>query len=174
VSTRIAIIAAMAANRVIGKEGKLPWHLPEDLKRFRELTTGYPVIMGRKTHESILSFLGKPLPNRRSIVITRTANYSASGCEVVSSLADGMGLIQGQQAFVIGGADIYAQALPLVDSLFLTEIDASFQGDAWFPEFDKSEWVEVERDTHVSASQLPYSFVHYRRLPDHRKAPKPG
>ncbi|MSQ52033.1 MAG: dihydrofolate reductase [Betaproteobacteria bacterium] len=169
----IAIIAALASNRVIGKQGALPWHLPEDLKRFKVLTTGRPVIMGRKTHESILKSLGKPLPNRRSIVVTRSANYTAIGCEVVSSLAMGMALVGGQQSFVIGGAEIYSLALALADSLFLTEIDAAFDGDAWFPEYDKSEWTEAARENRVSAAQLAYSFVHYRRIPKRNENPDP-
>ena len=170
----IAIIAAMASNRIIGKQGALPWHLPEDLKRFKELTTGHPVIMGRKTHESILSSLGRPLPNRRSIVVTRSATYRAIGCEVVSSLALAIALVDGQQAFVIGGAEIYALALPLADSMFLTEIDATYEGDARFPEFDKSEWMETERENGVSAARLAYSFVRYRRMPKRNENPDPG
>lgn len=164
----------MAANRVIGIQGKLPWHLPEDLKHFRELTTGHPVIMGRKTHESILNFLGKPLPNRRSIVITRTANFQAPGCDVVPSLPQAIDLVRHQVAFVIGGAEIYSQALPLVNDLFLTEIDASFDGDAWFPEFIKTEWSEAVRENRLSATQIAYSFVHYHRLSKHSEPAVPA
>lgn len=169
----IAIIAALASNRIIGNQGALPWHLPEDLKRFKALTTGHPVIMGRKTHESILSSLGKPLPNRRSIVVTRSATYGAIGCEVVSSLALAIALVAEQQAFVIGGAEIYSLALPLVESMYLTEINATYEGDARFPEFDKSEWMETEREDGVSAAQLSYSFVHYRRIPKRSENPDP-
>lgn len=169
----IAIIAAMAANRVIGRQGAMPWHLPEDLKRFKELTTGHPVIMGRKTHESILKALGEPLPNRRSIVITRSADYVAAGCEVVGSLESGIALAKDGPAFVIGGAEIYALALPLADTLHLTEIAAAFEGDAWFPEFDRSEWTELSRESRVSASQLAYCFVDYRRIPKRNENHEP-
>jgi len=174
VKASIAIIAAMASNRVIGKRGALPWRLPEDLKRFKELTTGHPVIMGRKTFESIVAVLGKTLPNRRSIVVTRSARYASPGCEVATSLAGAILLVGEQQAFVIGGAEIYAQALPLADNMYLTEIDARFEGDAWFPEFDRSEWIETARESRVSAAQLAYSFVDYRRNPKRRESPDAG
>ena len=163
----------MAGNRVIGVRGTLPWHLPEDLKRFKALTTGHPVIMGRKTHESILQSLGRPLPNRRSIVITRSAGYDAAGCEVVTSLEAGIELANGQPAFVIGGAEIYALALPVADAMYLTEISGEFDGDAWFPEFNSSDWMEVRRESHVLASKLAYSFVDYRRNPNRNDKPAP-
>jgi len=167
-SVQLAIVAALASNRVIGKNGALPWHLPEDLKHFRELTSGHAVIMGRKTFESILAFLGKPLPNRRNIVITRSAQYASPGCEVVNSLADAISIAGPQQAFVIGGAEIYAQALPLAEILHLTEIDKSCDGDAWFPEFDRGDWLEDSRESRMSAAGLGYSFVSYRRNPKRR------
>ena len=172
-TSNLAIIAAMAGNRVIGRRGTMPWHLPEDLKRFKALTTGHPVIMGRKTYESILQSLGRPLPNRRSIVITRSAGYAAAGCEVVSSLEVGIERVIGQPAFVIGGAEIYALALPLADTLFLTEIAGAFDGDAWFPNFEPSEWTEVRRESRISAAQLSYSFVDYRRKPNRNEKPAP-
>lgn len=162
-TSNLAIIAAMAGNRIIGSRGTMPWHLPEDLKRFKMLTTGHPVIMGRKTHESILQSLGRPLPNRRSIVITRSAGYAAAGCEVVASLESGIERAGGQPAFVIGGAEIYALALPLAGSLYLTEISGEFEGDVWFPDYDPADWTEVARENHFSLSQLSYSFVDYRR-----------
>ena len=163
----------MAGNRIIGSRGTMPWHLPEDLKRFKTLTTGHPVIMGRKTHESILQTLGRPLPNRRSIVITRSAGYTAAGCEVVASLESGIERTDGQPAFVIGGAEIYALALPLADAMYLTEISGEFDGDAWFPEFESSDWTEVSRENHVSASQVAYSFVDYRRNLNRNDKPAP-
>jgi dihydrofolate reductase len=174
VSAAVAIVAAMASNRVIGNRGALPWHLPEDLKRFKELTTGHPVIMGRKTFESILAALGKPLPNRRSIVVTRSADYASQGCEVATSLAGAIRIASAQAAIVIGGAEIYAQALPLADSMHLTEIDARFDGDAWFPEFDRSEWLETAREHRMSASGLGFSFVNYLRNPNRRLIPAAG
>ncbi len=170
-SASIAIIAAMAAERVIGNRGALPWHLPEDLRHFKDLTTGSTVIMGRKTFESILAVLGKPLPKRRSIVVTRSAHYASPGCEVAASLVDAIGLADAKTAFVIGGAEIYAQALPLADSMYLTEIDAIFEGDAWFPAFDRSEWLETSREDRSSTSGLGYSFVSYRRNPNRRLIP---
>jgi len=174
VKASIAIIAAMASNRVIGKRGALPWHLPEDLKRFKELTTGHPVIMGRKTFESIVAVLGKPLPDRRSIVVTRSARYASPGCEVAATLAGAIHMAGAQTAFVIGGAEIYALALPLADNLYLTEIDARFDGDAWFPDFDRSEWLETAREKRISTSGLGYSFVSYRRNPKRRLIPAAG
>jgi len=174
VKASIAIIAAMANNRVIGNRGALPWHLPEDLKHFKEMTAGRPVIMGRKTFESILAVLGKPLPNRRSIVVTRSAHYASPGCEVATSLAGAIHIAGAQAAFVIGGAEIYAQALPLADNLYLTEIDARFDGDAWFPEFDRSEWLETNRESRIATSGLGYSFVSYRRIPNRSPIPAAG
>ena len=173
-SAAIAIIAAMASNRVIGNRGALPWHLPEDLKRFKDLTTGHPVIMGRKTYESIVQFLGKPLPGRRNIVVSRSAQYTPTGGEAVTSLDDAVRLAGEQQAFVIGGAEIYSLALPRAEAMFLTEINARFDGDAWFPEFDRSEWIETARDSRVSTAQLAYSFVDYRRNPKRRESPDAG
>ena len=173
-SATIAIIAAMASNRVIGNRGALPWHLTEDLKRFKELTTGHPVIMGRKTFESIVLALGKPLPGRRNIVVTRSAQYTPTGAEAVNSLEGALHLVGDQQAFVIGGAEIYCLALPLADTMFLTEINARFDGDAWFPGFDKSEWLETARENRISAPGLEYSFASYRRNPNRRLIPVPG
>lgn len=164
----------MAGNRVIGNRGALPWHLPEDLKHFKDLTTGSPVIMGRKTFESILAVLGKPLPKRRNIVVTRSAHYAAPGCEVTTSLVEAICLADAKPAFVIGGAEIYAQALPLADSMHLTEIDALFEGDAWFPAFDRSAWLETSREDRRSSSGFGYSFVSYRRNPNRRLIPAEG
>jgi dihydrofolate reductase len=156
----ISIVAAVARNRVIGAGGRLPWRLPEDLKRFKQLTTGAPVIMGRKTHESI----GRPLPGRRNIVVTRRRAASWEGCAVAHSLDEALALAgDAPQVFVIGGAELYAEALPRADRLYLTLIDAEFAGDAQFPEFDPAAWREVERENGVSASGLGYSFVTYQR-----------
>lgn len=139
--TRVSLVAAIGATtRAIGKENKLVWHLPEDLKYFKTLTTGHAVIMGRKTYESI----GKPLPNRTNIVVTRTATYKAEGCKVVTSLEDALKYARAltnsgaSEVFVIGGADIYTQALPLADRLYLTLVDDPGEGaDVFFPEYEK-------------------------------------
>lgn len=141
----ISLIAAMGKNRVIGKDNSLPWKLPEDMKRFRELTAGKPVVMGRKTFESI----GKPLPNRKNIILTRDKNYKADGCIVVHSVDDALNATkESNEVMIIGGANIYGQFLPIANKMYLTLIDADFEGDAYFPEYDKSEWGEVKREEH--------------------------
>ena len=139
----VSLIAALDRRRGIGKDNQLPWRLPADLKRFRELTTGHHIITGRKTYESI----GKPLPGRTTIIITRNHDYSAAGCFVTHSLADALALARSrgeQEAFVIGGAEIYAQALPLADRLYLTLVEAEVEADAFFPTFDMSDWQMTE------------------------------
>jgi len=157
-----ALVAALARNRVIGVGNRLPWRLPEDLARFKRLTMGAPVIMGRKTRESI----GRPLPGRRNIVVTRAPEASWEGCVVAHSLADALALARDAgEAFVIGGAELYAQALPGADRLYLTLIDADYAGDAWFPEFDAAAWREVARASGVSADGVGYAFVDYARAP---------
>ena len=157
---RLSLVAAIARNRVIGIGGRLPWHLPEDLRRFKRLTMGAPVIMGRRTHESI----GRPLPGRRNIVVTRQAAARWAGCTVVPSLPAALALAaDAPEAFVIGGAELYAEALPHASRLYLTLIDATYDGDTWFPEFEASAWREVSREPGIAASGLPYSFVTYER-----------
>lgn len=157
---RIAIIAAMARHRVIGIRNTLPWHLPEDLRHFKRLTMGHHIIMGRKTFESI----GRPLPGRTTVIITRDPGYRQAGCLVAASLDQALALCRGdEEVFFVGGAQIYAQALPLADRLYLTEIDAEFEGDAWFPAFDRDEWRETVREPHVSDAGLSYAFVSLER-----------
>lgn len=152
---RLSLIAAVAANGVIGSDNALPWRLPEDLKRFKALTLGHPVIMGRKTYESI----GRPLPGRRNIVVTRNASYRAEGAVVVTSLPAAVAAAQSDEAFVIGGAELYATALPLADRLQLTEIDAAYEGDTWFPAIDRGQWHEAARERHRDENGLGYAFV---------------
>ncbi len=159
---RLALIAAVAANGVIGSDNALPWRLPEDLKRFKALTLGHPVIMGRKTFESI----GRPLPGRRNLVITRNAGYRADGCEVLGSLEAALAACAGStdEVFVIGGAQIYAEALPLAQRLYLTEIRRDYPGDARFPDWSHAQWHEVARERQCGEDGLPYDFAVYERL----------
>jgi dihydrofolate reductase len=160
---RICLIAAMAANRVIGRNNALPWHLPADLKRFKALTMGHPVVMGRKTYESI----GRPLPGRQNLVITRSRDYAAPGCEVVHSLDAALAACRGaQEIFIIGGAELYRESLPRAQRLEFTEIHAEFEGDAIFPEFSLDEWRETGREFHGAdaAVSFGYDFVRYERM----------
>jgi dihydrofolate reductase len=149
----ISIIVAMAHDRVIGKNNGMPWHLPADLKHFKKITTGKPVIMGRKTFESI----GKALPNRRNLVVSRNADYEAPGAEVVPSLDAALSEVADQaEVFVIGGAQLFEQALPLAQRMVLTLIDLTVDGDTFFPEWDPSQWHEVSRETREPDDQNPY------------------
>jgi dihydrofolate reductase len=153
---RISIIAALDKNRVIGNTNALPWHLPADLKHFKALTLHKPIIMGRKTFASI----GRPLPQRRNIVISQQPNWLAPGCEVASSLTAALRLTQDDaEVMVIGGAQIFAQALPLAERLYLTLIDYAFEGDVFFPPWDAAEWQEMERVTHHPENQQDYSYA---------------
>ena len=159
----LALIVAVARNGIIGctnedGRGALPWHLPEDLKHFKETTSGHPIIMGRKTWES----LGRPLPNRRNMVITRQRDYDAPGAEVFGGLSEALTAIGDATAFVIGGAELYRQALPLAATLIITEVGFDAAGDTVFPEIDTG-WNEVSREPHLSAAGLPYAFVTYQR-----------
>lgn len=156
------LIAAVARNGVIGKDNALPWHLPEDLKHFKQLTTGQAVIMGRKTWESLPERF-RPLPGRLNIVVTRNPAYRAEGATVVGSLAEAQNVGAGKTAFIIGGAELYTHALPLAQRLELTEIDAEIDGDAHFPGFDRSAWREVGREDGTGADGLKYAFVTYER-----------
>ena len=154
--SKLSIIAAMSSNRAIGINNTLPWHLTEDLKHFKSLTTGHTIIMGRKTYESI----GKPLPNRRNIVVSRNLNTFYDGVEIVHSLEDAFSISSNdEEVFIIGGSNIYEQSLNLVEYLYITEIAKAFEGDAFFPEIDKSLWTESSRETHVSSDGLKFSFV---------------
>lgn len=164
--SELVLIAAVAKNGVIGKDNALPWQLPEDLKHFKALTTGHVVIMGRKTWESLPERF-RPLPGRLNIVVTRNADYAAPGATVVHSLAEALTFGVGKTApislFVIGGAELYAHALPLAQRLELTEIDAEYPGDVRFPDLDRAHWHETQRESGVSAAGLRYAFVRYER-----------
>lgn len=155
---RIYLVAAVARNGVIGAKGKLPWHLPEDLRHFKKLTLGHPLIMGRRTWDS----LPHALPGRENIVVTRSANRDIPGASVANSVAAAIALCTGEPiAFVIGGAGIFAETLPLADGLVLTEIERDYEGDVVFPEWDRGAWRETQRERHTSAEGVPFSFVLY-------------
>jgi dihydrofolate reductase len=159
----LTLIAAVARNRVIGLNNRLPWQLAEDLRHFRALTRGHPVIMGRKTWESLPAAF-RPLPERMNIVVSRQSAYPLpAGAHLARTLADALALAQ-TEAFLIGGAQLYALALPLASRLLLTEIDQEIPGDAWFPHFDKNEWRETERETHLGENGIPFAFVTYLRM----------
>jgi dihydrofolate reductase len=155
----IKIIVAMSNNRVIGNNNELIWKLSSDLKRFKELTTGYPVVMGRKTYESI----GKPLPNRRNIIITRNLEYEVNVCEVVSSLEEAL-LLTNNDCFIIGGGEIYKQSLEVADKIYLTLVHKDFEGDTTFPELGK-EWATIDtKDFDADEkNEYNYSFIEYDR-----------
>lgn len=158
---RIYLVAAVARNGVIGAKGQLPWHLPEDLQHFKKLTLSHPVIMGRRTWDS----LPKALPGRENIVVTRSANRDMTGASVAKSVEAAIALCAGEPvAFVIGGAGIFAEVLPIADGLVLTEIDRDYEGDVYFPDWDRSAWRETQRERHTSAAGVPFSFVLYERL----------
>jgi dihydrofolate reductase len=158
----LTLIAAVARNGVIGIDNRLPWRLPADLKHFKALTLGHAVIMGRKTWESLPANF-RPLPGRRNIVVTRNGSYHAEGAVVALSLPAAVAAVQSGEAFVIGGAELYAAALPLADRLQLTEIDATFEGDTWFPAIDHDHWRETARETHHDEAGFDYAFVTYQR-----------
>lgn len=160
---KIVLIAAVANNGVIGKDNQLIWNIPEDMAHFKTLTAGHTVLMGRKTWESLPPRF-RPLPGRRNIVITRQSDYVAPGADVANSLENGLhSASTAETVFVIGGAEIYAQALPVADELELTEVDIAPEGDAWFPPFQTDEWREHERQSLISSSGIPCAFVCYRR-----------
>lgn len=158
---RVSLIAAVARNGVIGRDNALPWHLPEDLKHFRTLTIGHPVIMGRRTYQSI----GRPLPGRRNMIISRDPRFRADGCETFPSLERALEACAHttDEVFIIGGAQLYAHALPAAQRLYLTEIDRDVPGDTCFPSFDRQRWHERERQCGVGDGGIRFAFVIYDR-----------
>lgn len=155
----LVLIAALARNGVIGINNTLPWHLPEDMKHFREATRGKPIIMGRKTWESLPDTF-RPLPGRHNIVVSRNPTYQADGATVVSSLTAALdAAVNADDVFVIGGAELYRQALPLARRMVLTRIEQDFEGDAHFPSFTDADWQMTRQDAHVSNNGLPFSFI---------------
>ncbi len=162
---RVSLVAAVARGGVIGHDGTIPWRLPEDLRHFRELTTGHPVVMGRRTWDSLPDRF-RPLPGRRNVVVTRDPAWHAAGAERAASLDDALRRLQElPHVFVVGGGQLYAAALPLADELLLTEVDVLVEGDAFFPPFDRTVFQEESREQHVSETGVPYAFVRYRRQP---------
>ncbi|MFD2145873.1 dihydrofolate reductase [Mucilaginibacter antarcticus] len=157
----ISIVVAIAHNNAIGKDNKLLWHLPKDLRHFKEITTGGTIIMGRKTYDSV----GRPLPNRRNIIITRQ-QIEIPGCEVVNSLDAALGLCKNDtEVFIVGGAEIYKLAMPLTNRIFLTIVHQDFEADTFFPEIKGEIWKETERQDHEpdEKNPLPYSFITLER-----------
>jgi dihydrofolate reductase len=152
----LSIIVAIAKNRVIGANNALPWHLPEDLKRFRALTMGHHLIMGRKTYES----LNRLLPGRTTVIVTRNSNYRVAGALIANSLQQAIELCgNDEEVFLIGGAELFRDGLKLADKLYITEIDAAFEGDVFFPELDQTKWQEISRERHTSAQGLSFFYI---------------
>ena len=162
----ISLVAAVARGGVIGRDGGIPWRIPEDMARFRTLTTGHAVVMGRRTWESLPDQF-RPLPGRDNVVVTRNPDWSAQGADRAGSVEDALELLESTpRIFVIGGGEIYAAAMPFADELLLTEIDADIEGDTTFPAWDRDEFEEVERRERVTESGTPFAFVRYvRRAP---------
>jgi len=159
----LSIIAAIGQNNALGKDNQLIWHLPADLKRFKKVTTGHHVIMGRKTFES----LGKPLPNRTTIIISRDKNYHADGCITVNSLTEAIKAAQNDvNPYILGGAEIYKQSMDIADILDLTFVHQAFEADVYFPKIDKNIWKETFRENHFKdeRNKFDFSFVKYERI----------
>jgi dihydrofolate reductase len=159
----ISIIAAMDENRLIGSNNDLPWHLPADLQRVKQLTTGHSIILGRKNYESI----GRPLPNRKNIVISRNPDFHAPGCVVVNSIEAALEAAAGDDVFIFGGAGIYEQMFHLAERMYLTRIHTAFEGDTWFPDYDTQTWKEIERQDFTADEKNPYdySFITLEKKP---------
>lgn len=163
---KVTLIAAMAHNRVIGIDNSLPWDLPADMRHFREQTMGKPILMGRKTYDSI----GRPLPGRQNIVVTRDPAVAIEGCDVVHSIEEALQIVgDAPEVMVMGGESFYRQLLPRADRLLLTLIELEIEGDAWFPQWEAAEWEEVAREDHPADERncWPYSFVTMERVAPH-------
>lgn len=152
---KISLIVAMASNRVIGLNNQMPWHLSADLKKFKQITMGAPILMGRKTYESI----GRPLPGRTNIIISRNPRYSQPGCLVFNDIDQALESCGDvKEAFVIGGSDFYKAMLPIADTLYLTQIHQEFNGDTFFPEIDPQHWIEVAREDIQDDPDVAFSY----------------
>lgn len=158
---RVHVVVAVASNGIIGANGQLPWHLPEDLKHFKKVTLGHPVIMGRRTWASLKG----PLPGRQNIVVTRQTGYQAPGATVAASLEAALALCAGSPvASVIGGRQLFAESLPLASALVKTEIHKDYPGDTWFPDYDRSKWKETQREAHTAGDGTRFDFVRYEPI----------
>lgn len=151
---KITLIAAMARNLAIGLNGEMPWHLPGELKHFKETTMGKPIVMGRKTWESI----GRPLPGRQNIMITRNSSYQVPGCEVAGSLDAAIRIANGEEVMIIGGGQLYQQSLPVADRMILTLVACEPEADTWFPEWPEGEWQKVHVRSEEADEQNPYAY----------------
>ena len=158
---KISLIAAVSRSGVIGKDNKMPWHLPADLKYFKSITMGKPIVMGRKTFES----LGRPLPGRDNIVMTENRNFSADGVKVIHSIDDLSSLTEAEEVMVIGGAQIYTTFLPVASRMFLTQVNCQVEGDTWFPDFDPADWEITMLESHKADENntCDYTFLRYDR-----------
>lgn len=153
---KISFVVAMDKNRIIGANNQLPWNLPADLAHFKRLTLNKPIVMGRKTYESI----GRPLPQRRNIIVTRNADYAVEGCEVFTSLDAALGNLKGEEeVMVIGGGELFAQVLPQASTLYLTIVDAKVDGDVYFPDWNANEWQEVESQFNEADEKNPFNYT---------------
>jgi dihydrofolate reductase len=150
----VSLIVALDRNRVIGLNNEIPWRLPADLKHFRKMTMGKPIIMGRRTYESI----GRPLTGRHNIIVTRNRGYQAEGCTIVHSVEEALTISNGGEVMVIGGAQLYEQFLPIAKRLFMTLLETEFEGDSYFPEVSGREWVEISRETYGPDDKNPYQY----------------
>ena len=150
----ITLVAAMGRNREIGCAGELPWHLPRELKHFREVTLGKPIVMGRLTFSSI----GRPLPGRQNIVVSRDPSFAAPGCQVAGSLDDAVALARGDEVMVIGGGQLYAAALAVADRMLLTLVDCAPAADTWFPEWDAADWRELHAREEAADAENPHAY----------------
>jgi len=153
---KISLIVAMASNRVIGLNNQMPWHLSADLKRFKQITMGHPIIMGRLTFEAI----GRPLPGRTNIIVSRNPAYKKEGCVVVDSVEAALsyGCRLADEVFVVGGSTLYEATLPLADILYITQIKQAFEGDTFFPDFNRNNWIEVEREEVVDDDKVNFTY----------------
>jgi dihydrofolate reductase len=160
---KVTIVAAMARNGAIGLDGRMPWHLPAELGHFKKATWGKPIVMGRKTYESI----GKALPGRQNIVVTRSKRFAAQGCDIAHSLKAAIQIAHGEEVMVIGGGQLYRKAMPIADRLIITEVNCEPEADTWFPEWDVNQWEEVRQESFPADEKNPHSFS----ITEYLKAP---